>query len=246
MSAQHAARPSLTAGAAPRYPLLHGHEPSPPPPPPRLTLLAVAPAMAGWTRLTAGLPTSLATRLRRRRLEAFKFSVYLLVPVGASYYFGSGAYPYLERIIQQVRPRWGRPVVVAVPSVVVFFVLGWALRTYGCARSPGMQRGTGWVHGSPCVKRHPFCGAGADSTAHSSKTATRSPHCLVVQCSPPPPCSSCPALPPPAPPLSSPVCSFSPHARPLSPALFTRRYARSPAPSPCWSAVTALVCGVPP
>ncbi|KAK1863130.1 hypothetical protein I4F81_005692 [Pyropia yezoensis] len=57
--------------------------------------------MAGWTRLTAGLPTSLATRLRRRRLEAFKFSVYLLVPVGASYYFGSGAYPYLERIIQQ-------------------------------------------------------------------------------------------------------------------------------------------------
>lgn len=62
---------------------------------------------AGWARLTAGLPTSLATRLRRRRLEAFKFGVYLLVPVGASYYFGSGAYPYLERIIQQVRRGGG-------------------------------------------------------------------------------------------------------------------------------------------
>jgi len=59
--------------------------------------------MVRWWQLSQGLSTSLATRLRRRRLEGFKFSVYVLLPIGASYLFGSGAYPYLERIIQQVR-----------------------------------------------------------------------------------------------------------------------------------------------
>lgn len=62
-------------------------------------------AMVSWWQLSQGLSTSLATRLRRRRLEGFKFSVYVLLPIGASYFFGSGAYPYLERIIQQVRFR---------------------------------------------------------------------------------------------------------------------------------------------
>ncbi|OSX71299.1 hypothetical protein BU14_0562s0011 [Porphyra umbilicalis] len=57
--------------------------------------------MVSWWQLSQGLSTSLATRLRRRRLEGFKFSVYVLLPIGASYFFGSGAYPYLERIIQQ-------------------------------------------------------------------------------------------------------------------------------------------------
>jgi len=85
--------------------------------------------MVSWWQLSQGLSTSLATRLRRRRLEGFKFSVYVLLPIGASYFFGSGAYPYLERIIQQVRFR-------AFSSSLGFFFLFLALVLFIPAASP--------------------------------------------------------------------------------------------------------------
>lgn len=38
---------------------------------------------------------------RRQWLEAFKFSVYVITPIAATVYLGTGAYPYLEKIIHQ-------------------------------------------------------------------------------------------------------------------------------------------------
>ncbi|CAN8071978.1 unnamed protein product [Agarophyton chilense] len=37
---------------------------------------------------------------RRQWLEAFKFSVYVVTPIAATVYLGTGAYPYLEKIIR--------------------------------------------------------------------------------------------------------------------------------------------------
>lgn len=38
----------------------------------------------------------------RQWLEAFKFSVYIITPIGATIFLGTGAYPYLERMIANV------------------------------------------------------------------------------------------------------------------------------------------------
>lgn len=38
----------------------------------------------------------------RQWLEAFKFTVYVVTPIAATVYLGTGAYPYLERIIHNV------------------------------------------------------------------------------------------------------------------------------------------------
>lgn len=39
----------------------------------------------------------------RQWLEALKFSVYVVTPIAATVYLGTGAYPYLERMIYNVR-----------------------------------------------------------------------------------------------------------------------------------------------
>ena len=38
----------------------------------------------------------------RQWLEVFKFSVYVATPIVATVYLGTGAYPYLEKIIHNV------------------------------------------------------------------------------------------------------------------------------------------------
>lgn len=38
----------------------------------------------------------------RQWLEAFKFTVYVATPIAATVYLGTGAYPYLEKMIHNV------------------------------------------------------------------------------------------------------------------------------------------------
>lgn len=38
----------------------------------------------------------------RQWLEALKFSIYVVTPIAATVYLGTGAYPYLERMIHNV------------------------------------------------------------------------------------------------------------------------------------------------
>lgn len=42
----------------------------------------------------------------RQWLEAMKFAVYVITPIGATIFLGTGAYPYLEQIILNVRRNY--------------------------------------------------------------------------------------------------------------------------------------------
>lgn len=57
----------------------------------------------------------------RQWLEAFKFSVYIITPIAATVYFGTGAYPYLERMIHHVSDTFPPPFALALEVTISCF-----------------------------------------------------------------------------------------------------------------------------
>lgn len=57
----------------------------------------------------------------RQWLEAFKFTIYLTTPIAATIFLGTGAYPYLEKIIHNVRIEFSRLRSLLNDSSFLFF-----------------------------------------------------------------------------------------------------------------------------